>query len=175
MGQLTKKKSLSVGDILNKVNSEKTYFVYTDKGVRIIKYVAFLLLVLFIGNQYFQRTESLKLQPVANVTGKQVFGDALKDVNIIDLEAVAPLMKNKQKMDLKIRGKVSKVSPDGKFEMILDNGKILSVNYKTTAGVPSDFLPESALLSKEVVMAGKISKIENTQDLAFEASSLVIL
>lgn len=170
MGDLIKKKSLGVNEILKGVNNEKTYFVYTDKGIRIMKVLALLLVAFIIGNQFLQRTEgAVKLQPVALIKGTQVFGDPLKNVDVLDLSNVGPFMKNKQEAELKIKGHISKVLGNGQMEMSLSDGKILNVHHRPDLGTSAD------LTSKEVVMSGRLYKTGDQQDLAYEVHSLLIL
>lgn len=170
MGHLIKKNNLSVGDILSTVNTEKTYFIYTQRSIRIIKSVAFVLLALFIGNFISkEKQEPIRLQPVASVQGTQIFGTPVKDVNIIDVTAVAPFMKNKQEEELKIKGQVSKVEANGGFEMKLADGQILKVTTKNKSGISAD------LLMKEVVMNGKVIKNVDSKALSYEANSLMVL
>ncbi|AOM79152.1 hypothetical protein [Pedobacter steynii] len=170
MGQLIKKKPLAVNDILNGVNSEKTYFVYTSKGIRTMKVIVFLLLTFIIGNQFLQRKAGvLKLQPVAELKGTLLFGRPLKNVDILSPGNITPFMKNKQEAELKIKGYISKVNANGQMEMNLSDGKILKVHHKPALG------DSGSLLSKEVVMAGRLYKIGDTPDLAYEVNSLLIL
>lgn len=170
MAHLIKKRSLGVNEILKGVNTEKTYFVYTEKGIRIMKVIAFLLLAGIIANQFLQRNEGIvRLQPVAELKGTLLLGTPLKNVDILNLSNIAPFMKNKQEAELKIKGQISKVNANGQMEMNLNNGKVLKLHHKTGSET------FKTLLSKEVVMSGRLYKIGNTPDLAYEINSLLIL
>ena len=170
MGQLIKKRSLGVNEILKGVNTEKTYFVYTAKGIRIMKVIAFLLLAGIIANQFLQRNEGgVRLQQVAELKGTQLLGAPLKNVDILDLTNIAPFMKNKQEAELKIKGHISKVNANGQIEMSLNDGKVLRVHHKSGSEI------FKTLLSKEVVMSGRLYKTGNTPDLAYEINSLLVL
>jgi hypothetical protein len=170
MGQLIKKRSLGVNEILKGVNTEKTYFVYSAKGIRIMKVIAFLLLAFIIANQFLQRdAEAIKLQPVAELKGTLLLGAPLKNVDILNLGNIAPFMKNKQEAELKIKGHISKVNTNGQMEMNLNNGKVLKLHHKSGSET------FKTLMSKEVVMSGTLYKIGNTPDLAYEINSLLVL
>lgn len=170
MGHLIRRKSLAVNEILNRVHSEKTYFVYTEKGVRIIKIAAFLLFAFIIGNQfYISDADVIRVQPVAKVTGATVFGEPSTDVDIIDLAAVRPYMKKKTTSDLKIKGLVSSVDAKGQLEMRLEDGTFLKVNHQMKLE------DAKKLLTKEVVMSGMIFKNRENSALTYEANSLTVL
>ena len=170
MGDLIKKRSLGVNEILKRVNTEKTYFVYTAKGIRIMKVIAFLLLAFIIANQFLQRNaEALKLQPVAELKGTLLLGTPLKNVEILNLSNVIPFMKNKQEAELKIRGRISKLGANGQMEMLLNDGKILKIHHKAGLGA------FKALVSKEVAMSGKLYKTGMASDLDYEINSLLVL
>lgn len=170
MGHLIKKRSLGVNEILKGVNTEKTYFVYSEKGIRTMKVIAFLLLAFIIANQFLQRdAEAIKLQPVAELKGTLLLGTPLKNVDILNLSNIAPFMKNKQEVELKIKGHISKVNANGQMEMNLNDGKVLKLHHKSGSAT------FKTLLSKEVVMSGRLYKIDNTPDLAYEINSLLVL
>ncbi len=170
MGQLIKKRSLGVNEILKGVNTEKTYFVYSAKGIRSMKVIAFLLLAFIIANQFLQRdAEAVRLQPVAELKGTLLLGAPLKNVDILNLNNIAPFMKNKQEAELKIKGHISKVNANGQMEMNLNDGKVLKLHHKSRSET------FKTLLSKEVVMSGRLYKIGNTPDLAYEINSLLVL
>lgn len=170
MGHLIKKRSLGVNEILKGVNTEKTYFVYTAKGIRIMKVIAFLLLAFIIANQFLQRnTDAVKLQPVAELKGNLLLGEPLKNVDILNLSNIAPFMKNKQEAELKIKGHISKVNANGQMEMNLSDGKVLKVHHKSGTET------FKTLESKEVVMSGRLYKTGNTPDLEYEINSLLVL
>lgn len=170
MGQLIKKRSLGVNEILKGVNTEKTYFVYSAKGIRSMKVIAFLLLAFIIANQFLQRdAEAIRLQPVAELKGTLLLGAPLKNVDILNLSNIAPFMKNKQEAELKIKGHISKVNTNGQMEMNLNDGKVLKLHHKSGSET------FKTLLSKEVVMSGRLYKIGNTPDLAYEINSLLVL
>jgi hypothetical protein len=170
MGDLIKKRSLGVNEILKRVNTEKTYFVYTAKGIRIMKVIALLLLAFIIANQFLQRnTEAIRLQPVAEVKGTLLLGTPLKNVEILNPSNIAPFMKNKQEAELKIKGHISKVNANGQMEMNLNDGKVLRLHRSSGSET------FKTLLSKEVVMSGRLYKTDNTSELAYEINSLLVL
>ncbi|MCX2453464.1 hypothetical protein OQX61_19490 [Pedobacter sp. PLR] len=170
MGHLIRKNSLAVNEILNRVNSEKTYFVYTDKGVRILKLVVLLLLAFVIGNRFYQPdADVVKLRPVDVVTGKLVFGAPLKDVDLIDLSSVRSFMKKRTSAELKIKGLVSTVAANGQLEMILDDGSLLKVNHQMKIEEAGN------LAARKVVMAGKLYKTADKATLIYDADSLTVL
>lgn len=170
MGHLLRKKSLGVNEILNRVNTEKTYFVYTDKAVRMVKLAVFLLLAFVIGNRFYQADAAvMQVRPVEMVAGKILFGTALKDVDVIDLSAVKSFMKNRTTAELKIKGLVSGLTDQGQLEMILEDGSLLKVNHQLKIEAARN------LLSKKVVMDGKLYKTAEKASLIYDADSLTAL
>jgi len=170
MGHLIRKNSLAVNEILNRVNSEKTYFVYTDKGVRIFRLITFLLLAFLIGHQFYKSdTEVVQVRQVDVVPGQHIFGAPLKNVDLIDLAAVKPYMKRRTEAELNIKGLVSSVADNGQLEMLLDDGSLLKVKHQLKVEEARN------LGDKQVVMAGKIYKTDDKTALIYEAHSLTVL
>lgn len=170
MGHLVRKDSLAVNEILKRVNSEKTYFVYTDKTVRILKVAVLLLLAFLIGNQFYSSDSAVvQVRPVELVPGQSVFGEPLKNVDLIDLSAVKSFMKKRTESELKIKGLVSAVAANGQLEMLLEDGSLLKVNHQMKIE------QAKSLASKEVAMAGKLFKTTDKEALIYEANSLTVL
>ncbi|WP_316752414.1 hypothetical protein [Pedobacter gandavensis] len=170
MGHLIRKDSLAVNEILNRVNSEKTYFVYTDKTVRIFKLAVFLLLAFVLVSRFYQAdADVVKLRPVDVVAGQIVFGAPLQDVDLIDLSSVKSFMKKRTSAELKIKGLVANVAPNGQLEMILEDGTLLKVNHQMKIEAAG------SLTGKEIVMAGKLFKSDDHGRLTYDAVSLMVL
>ncbi|WP_316841817.1 hypothetical protein [Pedobacter gandavensis] len=171
MGHLLRKNSaLAVNEILNRVNTEKTYFVYTDKGARIFKIAAILVLTFLIGNWFFKADGAVvQVRQVEQVAGQHIYGDPLKNVDLIDLAAVRPYMKRRTEAELKIKGLVTSVADNGQLEMVLDDGSLLKVKHQMKTEEAEN------LRSKKVVMAGKLYKTEDKGNLVYESSSLTVL
>lgn len=170
MGHLTRKDSLAVNEILKRVNSEKTYFVYTDKTVRILKVAAFLLFAFLVVKQFYSAdSELIQVRPVEQVAGRSIYGEPLKNVDLIDLAAVKPFMKKRTESELKIKGLVSAVAANGQLEMILEDGSLLKVNHQMKIE------QAKGLVAKEVVMAGKLYKTDGKAALVYDANSLTVL
>lgn len=170
MGHLIRKNSLAVNEILNRVNSEKTYFVYTDKSLRILKIAIFLLLTFMMVNWFYQaEAEPLQVRRVNEVGGQQLFGTPVKNVDLIDLTAVRPYMKRRNEAEIKIKGLVSSVSDKGHLEMILEDGTFLKVKH------PMKIEEVKHLVTKQVVMDGKLFKTDDKGTLIYEANSLTAL
>ncbi|MBC8984209.1 hypothetical protein H9X96_00300 [Pedobacter sp. N36a] len=170
MGHLIRKNSLAVNEILNRVNSEKTYFVYTDKAVRVLKIAAFLAFAFLIGKQFYPSASAvIQVRPVELVAGKTIFGEPLKNVDLIELSAVKPFMKKRTESELKIKGLVSAVAANGQLEMVLEDGSLLKVKHQMKIE------QARSLAAKKVVMSGTIYKTADKGALIYEANSLAVL
>ena len=73
-----------------------------------------------------------ELQAISNIKGTAVYGDSVKNDNVIGLEAMLTAMKDESQLDMKIKGIVSKVCENKGcwITMKLDNGKELRVTFK---------------------------------------------
>jgi hypothetical protein len=137
-----------------------------------------------------------ELRATENIKGK-VYGDSIKDANIIDLSAISTAMKDESKMNMTIRGKVNEVCEKKGCWLImkLSNGDDMRVTFKDY----KIFLPKD-VTGKEVVLDGfvysdttsvekqrhyaedagksaaEIAKITTPQkQLAFEAKGVVVM
>lgn len=138
-----------------------------------------------------------ELRAVENIKGLAVYGDSVKNDNVIDLTAIATAMKDESKMDMKIRGKVNEVCAKKGCWMVmkLSNGDDMRVTFKDY----KIFVPKD-LTGKEVVLDGfvysdttsveklrhyaedagkssaEIAKITTPKkELAFEAKGVVVM
>lgn len=92
-----------------------------------------------------------ELQAVENIKGKALYGDSIKNVNIIQISALSTAMKDEKKMDMKIRGKVEEVCEKKGcwIVMKLNDGQEMRVTFKDY----KIFLPKD-VLGKEVILDG---------------------
>lgn len=137
-----------------------------------------------------------ELRATDNLQGK-VYGDSIKDANIIDLSAISTAMRDESKMNMTIRGKVNEVCEKKGCWLImkLSNGDDMRVTFKDY----KIFLPKD-VTGKEVVLDGfvysdttsvekqrhfaedagksaaEIAKITTPKkELAFEAKGVVVI
>lgn len=91
-----------------------------------------------------------ELRATDNLKGK-VYGDSIKDANIIDLSAISTAMRDESKMNMTIRGKVNEVCEKKGCWLImkLSNGDDMRVTFKDY----KIFLPKD-VTGKEVVLDG---------------------
>jgi hypothetical protein len=110
------------------------------------------------------------LQAIGNIKGTAVYGDSVKNDNVIDLAAMSTAMKNESKLDLKIKGKVAEVCSKKGCWMIMkmDNGEDLRITFKDY----KIFVPKT-LEGKEVILDGfaytDTTTIEDQQHYAKDA------
>ena len=111
-----------------------------------------------------------ELQAIANIKGTAVYGDSVKNDNVIDLAAMSTAMKNESKLDLKIKGTVKEVCAKKGcwMTMKLDNGQDLRITFKDY----KIFVPKT-LVGKEVILDGfaftDTATIEDQQHYAQDA------
>ena len=137
------------------------------------------------------------LRATENIQGTAVYGDSIKDGNIIELSAISTAMKDQSKMDMKISGTVNEVCAKKGCWMImkLSNGDEMRVTFKDY----KIFVPKD-LTGKKVVLDGfayadttsvddlrhyaedggkskaEIAKITSPKkQLAFEAKGIVVM
>src|SRR5688572_31135707 len=91
------------------------------------------------------------LRAAEYVKGTAVYGDSVKDVNVIDLASVSTAMQDKDRLDMKIRGVVNEVCQKKGCWMImkLNNGDDMRVTFKDY----KIFVPKD-LSGKEVILDG---------------------
>ena len=140
---------------------------------------------------------STELRAVENIKGLAVYGDSVKNDNVIDLSAISTAMQDKTKMDMKIRGKVNEVCAKKGCWMVmkLGNGDDMRVTFKDyKIFVPKDLTGKEVILDGFVYSdttsveklrhyaedAGKtsaeIAKITTPKkELAFEAKGVVVM
>jgi hypothetical protein len=140
---------------------------------------------------------STELRAVKNIKGLAVYGDSVKDDNVIDLAAISTAMKDETKMDMKIRGKVNEVCAKKGCWMImkLNNGDDMRVTFKDyKIFVPKDLTGKDVVLDGFVYSdttsveklrhyaedagksAAQIAKITTPKtELAFEAKGVVVM
>lgn len=138
-----------------------------------------------------------KLKAVKNIKGTAVYGDSVKNDNVIELGAMLTAMKNETKMDMKVKGRVNEVCTKKGCWMImkLSNGDNMRITFKDY----NLFVPKT-LKGKEVILDGfaysdttsveeqqhyaedagktamEIAKITTPKiQLAFQASGVVVL
>ena len=138
-----------------------------------------------------------ELRARKNLQGTAVYGDSIKDDNVMDLSSLSTAMGEDSKMDMKIRGKVKEVCLNKGCWMImkLNNGDDLRITFKDY----KIFVPKD-LAGKEVVLDGfaftdttsvedlrhyaedggkskaEIAKITTSKkQLAFEAKGVVVM
>ena len=103
--------------------------------------------VLFSSCSVKPKTE---LTAVENIKGL-VYGDSVKNDNVIELTALSTAMVNETKLDLKIKGKVDEVCPRKNcwITMKLTNGEEMRITFKDSSlAVPQ------TLKGKEVILDG---------------------
>ncbi len=90
-------------------------------------------------------------QTVENVKGTAVFGDSVKNDQVIELASIQTEMKGESKKDMKIKGVVKEVCQEKGcwMTMTLDNGDEMRVTFKDY----KIFVPKD-LGGKEVVLDG---------------------
>jgi hypothetical protein len=90
-------------------------------------------------------------QTVENVKGTAVFGDSVKNDQVIELASIQSEMKGESKKDMKIKGVVKEVCQEKGcwMTMTLDNGDEMRVTFKDY----KIFVPKD-LGGKEVVLDG---------------------
>ena len=137
-----------------------------------------------------------ELRATENIKGV-VYGDSIKNTNIIDLAAITTAMKDETKMNMTIRGKVNEVCAKKGCWLVmkLSNGDDMRVTFKDY----KIFVPKD-LAGKEVILDGfaftdtttvekqrhyaedagksatEIAKIKTAKkDLAFEAKGVVVV
>ncbi|MGB4774683.1 MAG: DUF4920 domain-containing protein [Daejeonella sp.] len=138
-----------------------------------------------------------ELKAVENIKGTAVYGDSVKNDNVIDLAAIPTAMKNESKMNMKVKGRINEVFTDKSCWMImkLSNGENMRITFKDY----NLFVPKT-IKGKEVILDGfaysdttsvedqqhyaqeagktdaEIAKITTPKiQLAFQASGLVVL
>ena len=111
-----------------------------------------------------------ELQAISNIKGTAVYGDSVKNDNVIGLEAMLTAMKDESQLDMKIKGVVNKVCENKGcwITMKLNNGEELRVTFKDY----KIFVPKT-LEGKEVILDGfaytDTSSIEDQQHFAKDA------
>ncbi|SKB71028.1 DUF4920 domain-containing protein [Daejeonella lutea] len=92
-----------------------------------------------------------ELDSTENFKVAAVYGDSVKENNVIELAALTTAMKGEEKKDLKIRGKVEEVCQKKGCWMVmkLGNGEDMRITFKDY----KFFVPKD-LAGKEVVMEG---------------------
>ncbi len=137
-----------------------------------------------------------KLKAIENLKGI-VYGDSVKNDNVIDMDAMLTAMSKESKLDMKVKGKVNEVcKKEGCWIIMkLSNGEDMRVTFKDHA----IYVPQT-LQGKEVILDGfaftdttsiedqkhyakdagklpaEIAKITTPKkQLAFEAKGLVVL
>lgn len=92
-----------------------------------------------------------ELHSEGNLQTAAIYGDTVKDDNVIQLAAVTAAMKGEEKKDLKIRGKVEEVCQKKGCWMVmkLSNGEDMRITFKDY----KFFVPKD-LAGKEVVVDG---------------------
>lgn len=163
-------------------------------SMQLIKRFVGLLAILIIFASCMS-SDKTALHAAQNVKGSAVYGDSIKEGNVLDLGGMQTIMQKAEKMDMRLLGKVDNVcGKDGCCIMMkLENGKAMCVTFKNQAFVvPKSVIGknimlkgtayrDTALIKKQhqyAISAGLISKQETTQptpELAFEASGVVIL
>lgn len=138
-----------------------------------------------------------RLQAIEYVKGTAVYGDSVKNENVIDYQAIPTAMKHEDEMDLKIKGLVSEVcNKKGCWlSMKLENGQEMRVTFKDARiSVPANLKGKEVILDGLAYVdtisiekqkhyaedAGKapedIAKITSPKrELAFQATGLVVL
>lgn len=97
------------------------------------------------------QVKQVKEQPIANVEGTAVYGDSIKNDQVISINSIQTTMKDEPKMDMKIRGVVDEVCPKKGCWMMMkqDNGDVIRITFKDY----KIFVPKD-LAGKEVVLDG---------------------
>ncbi|MEO8794058.1 MAG: DUF4920 domain-containing protein [Daejeonella sp.] len=92
-----------------------------------------------------------ELQAISNIKGTAVYGDSVKNDNVIDLSAMLTAMKDESQKDFKIKGVVNEVCEKKGcwMTMKLANGENLRVTFKDY----KIFVPKT-LEGKEVILDG---------------------
>ena len=96
-------------------------------------------------------TPKTELQAVQNVKGTAVYGDSVKNDNVIEITALQTAMVGESKKDIKIKGLVKEVCKSKGCWMIMDlgDGKDIRVTFKDY----KIFMPKD-LTGKEVILDG---------------------
>ena len=96
-------------------------------------------------------TPKTELQAVQNVRGTAVYGDSVKNDNVIEITALQTAMVGESKKDIKIKGLVKEVCKNKGCCMIMDlgNGNDIRVTFKDY----KIFVPKD-LTGKEVILDG---------------------
>ncbi|WP_026897300.1 DUF4920 domain-containing protein [Daejeonella oryzae] len=112
-----------------------------------------------------------ELQAISNIKGTAVYGDSVKNDNVIDLAAMRTAMQDESKLDLKIKGVVNEVCEKKGCWMLmkLDNGEDLRITFKDY----KIFVPKD-LEGKEVILDGfaytDTASVEDQQHYAKDAN-----
>lgn len=112
------------------------------------KIILSVIALAFLAACNSQKTEN---QTVENVKGTAVFGDSVKNDQIIELASIQTEMKGESKKDMKIKGVVKQVCQEKGcwMTMTLNNGDEMRVTFKEY----KIFVPKD-LGGKEVVLDG---------------------
>lgn len=96
-------------------------------------------------------TNSQKSEVIENVKGTAVFGDSIKNDQVIEIASLEQEMANQEKKDVKVKGMVKEVCQSKGCWMLLDlgDGKDIRVTFKDY----KLFMPKD-LAGKEVVLDG---------------------
>ncbi len=96
-------------------------------------------------------TPKTELHAVQNVKGTAVYGDSVKNNNVIEITALQTAMVGESKKDIKIKGLVKEVCKNKGCWMIMDlgNGNDIRVTFKDY----EIFVPKD-LTGKEVILDG---------------------
>ncbi|MDB5012047.1 MAG: hypothetical protein JWQ25_249 [Daejeonella sp.] len=126
----------------------------------------YILPLIFSGTLFFSCTTSPKteLKATGYIKGV-VYGDSIKDENVIDLSSITTALGENDELDIKVKGKVDSVCTDKVcwLTMKLNTGDVMKIMFSdSVVVVPQD------IKGKEVIVDGQAYKdtlsVENLLD-----------
>ena len=136
-------------------------------NITIMKHI---LPLIFAGTLLFSCTTTPKteLKATGYIKGV-VYGDSIKDENIIDLSSISTALGENDELDIKVKGKIDRVCSDNVcwLTMKLNNGDNMKISFSDSVVV----VPKE-IKGKEVIIDGRAYKDTlSVEDLLTEAKT----